>query len=144
MNDKMQSNESKNVIIAKLSSGENILDEIKNVCIKHKVKTAIVISGIGQLKKAKLGYFKDKGNYAEEDFDKTLELLSLTGNVINQNNNYIIHFHCVLGDEKKNALGGHLLDGIVSVVAEIVLLKTDVKAYRKLDEKTGLKTLFLK
>jgi len=139
----MQSNKSKNIIFIRLSSGENVTDEIKEVCKLYKVKTAVVISGIGQIKKAKLGYFKGKGNYAEEIFDKTLELLSLTGNIIHQNNDHIMHLHCVLGDEKKNALGGHFIEGTVGVVVEMVLLKTNTNAYRKLDEKTGLKTLFI-
>ena len=140
----MQSKEKNNIIFIRLFPNEDLNEEIKKVCNQFKVKTAIVISGIGQLKNATLGYFKEKGNYMDEIFNKPLEILSLTGNIINQNNDFILHLHTILGDEKKNTIGGHFIKGIIGVTAEIVILKTDINASRKLDGKTGLKTLFLK
>jgi predicted DNA-binding protein with PD1-like motif len=139
----MQSQNKKDVIFVRLFENEDVIEELKKVCKEHKIKTGIVISAIGQLKKTKLGYYKEKGNYAEESFEKPLEILSLTGNIINQKNEYLSHLHIVLGDEKKNAIGGHFIEGKVGVLAEIVILKTSISAYRKLNEKTGLKSLHL-
>jgi predicted DNA-binding protein with PD1-like motif len=139
----MKSKEKDNIIFIRLFEDEDLLDQIKNVCIFHNVKTAVVLSGIGQIKHAKLGYFKQKGDYLPESFNKPHELLSLSGNINKQNNKYNLHLHSVLSDENKNAIGGHLIEGKVSVTAEIVLLKTSINIQRKLDDNTGLKALFL-
>jgi len=140
----MQSKEKENIIFLRLFTDEDVNTQIKDACKIHEVKTAIIISGIGQLKKVQLGYFKEKGNYTKEIFNKPLEILSLNGNICNEDSEYIIHMHAVLGDERKSVLGGHFFEGIVSVTAEIVLLKTDINAKRKDDNKTGLKMLCFK
>jgi len=139
----MESKEKKNIIFVRLFPNEDVNEQLKEACRRHDVKTVVVISGIGQLKKAQLGYFKEKGDYAPENFGKSLEILSLTGNICKQEDDYILHLHAVLGDEKKNAIGGHFIEGTVSVTGEIVLLKTNLDVQRKLDEKTGLKSLYL-
>jgi len=139
----MQSKEKNNLIFIRLFPGENLNEEIKKACKNHDVKTAVIISGIGQLKNSKLGYFKKKDDYSPDVFDKPLELLSLSGNIYREGDDYNLHIHAILGDEKKNALGGHLIDAQIKVTAEIVLFKTELTIERKLDEKTGLKALFL-
>jgi predicted DNA-binding protein with PD1-like motif len=140
----MLSKEKKNIIFLRLFPDEDINKQIKNVCKIHKVKTAIVISGIGQVKNVQLGYYKEKSNYTNEIFNKPLEILSLSGNICNENGEYSIHMHATLSDEKKNAIGGHFIEGTVSITAEIVLLKTDIIAQRKIEDQTGLKMLHFK
>ena len=139
----MQSKEKDNFIFIRLFPNESIIDELEKACKKHDVKTAIVISGIGQLKNFKLGYFKKKNDYIPEGFKKPYELLSLSGNITKEGTDYNIHMHAVLGNENKNTVGGHLLKGLVEVTNEIVLIKTDFDIKRKIEEKTGLKGMFL-
>jgi predicted DNA-binding protein with PD1-like motif len=139
----MQSREKKNIIFMRLFPDENVKKQITEACRLHDVKTAIVISGIGQLKSVELGFFKEKGDYAPESFNATFEILSLTGNICKQDNKYILHLHTVVGNKKKNVIGGHFIDGTISVTGEIVLLKIDMDIQRRLDEKTGLEALFL-
>lgn len=139
----MQSKEKDNLIFIRLFPGENIHHELEKVCQNHKVETAVVLSGLGQLKNFHLGYFKQKENYMPEEFAKPHELLSLTGNVSNQEGEYKLHLHAVLGDEDKSVVGGHLIKGEVSVTNEIVLLKTDLKIKRRVEEATGLEGMFL-
>ncbi|KYK32026.1 MAG: hypothetical protein AYK22_00255 [Thermoplasmatales archaeon SG8-52-3] len=139
----MQSKEENDFIFIRLFEDEEILEKIKSACKNHNVRTAIVLSGIGQLKQTKLGYFIKKENYSPESFDKPLELLSLSGNISKQKNDYFLHIHTVLGDEKKKAFGGHLIEGKISITAEIVLLKIPINLKRRLDEKTGLRALYL-
>lgn len=140
----MQSKEKDNLIFIRLFPDEDIHEKLIEVCKLHKVKTAVILSGLGQLKKFRLGYFKKKNNYASKTFDDPYELLSLTGNICYQNNDYIIHLHVVLGDDKKNTVGGHLIEGKVEVTNEIVLLKTRIRIDRRFEEETGLKGMFLK
>jgi hypothetical protein len=139
----MQSKEKDNIIFLRLFPDEDLHEKLREVCKLYGVKTAVVLSGLGQLKKFKLGYLKEKDNYTPEKFDKPQELLALTGNICLQNEDYELHLHAVLGDEKKNAIGGHLIEGKVEVTNEIVLLKTNIAVKRRLEEKTGLKGMFL-
>jgi len=139
----MQSKEKDNIIFLRLFPDEDLHEKLREACKLHNVKTAVILSGLGQLKKFKLGYLKEKGNYTPEKFDKPHELLSLSGNICLQNEDYELHLHAVLGDEKKNAIGGHLIEGKVEVTNEIVLLKTNIAVKRRLEEKTGLKGMFL-
>jgi len=139
----MQSKEDKNIIFLRLFPDEDVNKQIKLSCKKHNIKSAIIVSGIGQLKKVQIGYFKEKGNYTNETFDDPLEILSFSGNICKQEDDYNLHIHIVLGDEKKNAIGGHFIDGTISITGEIVILKTDIHLKRKDDEKTGLKALSL-
>ena len=139
----MKSNEMNNIIFIRLFQDEDVNEQINEACRLHDVKTAVVLSGIGQLKQVKLGYFKEKGDYTSETFNKPLEILSLSGNICKQNNNYILHLHAVLGDKKKNTIGGHFMEGKISITGEIVLLKTSINVYRKLNNKTGLQALIL-
>jgi len=139
----MQSEEKDNLILARLFPGEDIYQELKEICNKHRVETAVVLSGIGQLKQFQLGYFKEKGNYVPQEFAKPHELLSLSGNISNQKGEYKLHLHAVLGNEDKGVIGGHLIKGEVEVTNEIVLLKTAVSITRRLEETTGLEGMFL-
>jgi predicted DNA-binding protein with PD1-like motif len=139
----MQSKEEDSLIFIRLFPGEDIYNELEEVCQKHKIGTAVVLSGVGQLKQFQLGYFKEKENYMPQEFEKPHELLSLTGSISNQEGKYNFHLHAVLGNEEKNVVGGHLLAGKVEVTNEIVLLKTNLKLKRKLEESTGLPGMFL-
>ena len=137
----MHSNEKKNIIFVRLFPGEDVNKELAKVCKKHDISSGVFLSGIGQLEKSELGYFKEKGDYMHQIFEKPLEILSLNGNICKVNGEYLLHLHAVLGDKRKNAIGGHFINGTVSVTAEMVILKTNVKFSRELDEETGLKQM---
>jgi len=139
----MQSKEKDNVVFIRLFPDEDIHEKLKEACRLYDIKTAVVLSGLGQLKKIRLGYFKEKNNYVPEHFNKPHELLSLTGNICQQNEDYVLHLHAVLGDENKKTVGGHLLGGKVEITNEIVILKTDMSLKRRLEKITGLKGMFL-
>ena len=140
----MESTISDNIIFIHLHPNENILDSLCVQSGEHNIKTAIILSGIGQVKNITLGYFKEKGDYQEQDFSGTFELLSLSGSIIKQNTSYLSHIHCIIGDIQKNVLGGHLINATVEITNEIFLLKTNLAAHREKSKHTGLMELSLK
>jgi predicted DNA-binding protein with PD1-like motif len=140
----MQFKEKENLIFARLFPNEDLFNSLKEICKKTKIKTGVIISGIGQLKNFELGYFKQKGNYCPQSFKKPFELLSLNGNIIKDGKDYKFHLHSVLSDEDKKVIGGHLLKGQVEVTNEIVILKSSAKLKRKKEKETGLEGLFIK
>ena len=132
-----------NIIFIRLYKEEEIIKKLEEACIKYKIKSAVILSGIGQVDHVKLGYFKKKGNYCPEEMNRPLEILNISGSIIKQKNKYLAHLHITLGDEDKKTFGGHLFEGKISVTGEIVLLKTNISLSRSEDEKTGLELLSL-
>lgn len=139
----MQSKEQDNLIFLRLFPEEDIYQGLREVCRKYDVKTAVVLSGLGQLGAFELGFFKEKGNYLPEKFIEPHELVMLTGNVSLQGEEYNFHLHAVLSDNHKKVVGGHFIGGVVSVTGEIVLLKSDLTVNRQIEPETGLSGLFL-
>ncbi len=131
------------IIVLRLYPNEKIHDMIKEACKKYLVDTGVVLSGIGQLKNFQLGYFKEKGDYSPQFFDKPHELLNLSGNIVKKDKEYLLHLHAVLGNENKKTIGGHLIEGKIEVTNEIFLIETDLNLSRTIDDKTGLKSLYI-
>jgi len=67
----------------------------------------------------------------------------LTGNVALGDNDYDFHLHALLSNEKKQTVGGHFIQGIISVTGEIIILKSTIEVKRETEEWNGLKGLFL-
>ncbi|MEA2071434.1 MAG: PPC domain-containing DNA-binding protein [Asgard group archaeon] len=128
--------------LLKLEKGEELLTKILEYVSEKKI-VAGYLTGIGALDKGKIGYFDvAKKKYLHNPFEK-MELLSCTGNIaINKDTKEpIIHIHIILGDAKGNCIGGHLVEGYVSVTAEIYLVETKPLVYRTKDELTDLHLL---
>jgi predicted DNA-binding protein with PD1-like motif len=140
----MISKEYDNIIFIKLNSNEYLFESLKKIFKKYKMKNAIILSGIGQLKNFTIGYFNIKLGYIKNIYNKPYELLNLSGNIIKINDNYEFHIHAVLSDDKMKTIGGHLFNGKVEITNEIVLLKTYFNASRVYDNLNGLKKLSLK
>jgi predicted DNA-binding protein with PD1-like motif len=134
----MDYRETPSLIFARLHQDEDVFASLKEIATRTNLKVGIVVSGIGMLREAELSFFVRHGQYSSVHFPEALELVSLTGSIIHQGGDYLFHLHAVLADEHKKTVAGHLSKGRVNVTNEIVILKTDVPAERKLDEATGL------
>ncbi|MCX6789600.1 MAG: DNA-binding protein [Candidatus Gribaldobacteria bacterium] len=139
----MQSHEKDNLIMVRLFPGEDVFEQLKNLCQKHGVKSGVFVSGIGQLDWVELGFFKEKGDYLPKKFDMPMEVLSIAGIVSTSESGYEFHLHISLAGADKTMFGGHFIGGAVSVTLEVVIMKTDIEIKRAIEEETGLKGLFL-
>lgn len=139
----MKTTQVNNLIFIRLFSDEVIINCLVEACKKYQIQTAIVLSAVGQLKQSTIGYFKEKGNYASEIFQKSHELLHLSGTIISYKDTYYPHLHVILGNEHKQVIGGHLISGIVEITNEIVLMTSQSKLERKHSLETGLNELII-
>ncbi len=139
----MKTIQENNLIFIRLFPNEDIINSLIEVCKKYQIQTAFVLSAIGQLKHSTIGYFKEKGKYVSESFPTPHELLNLSGTIINQEDTYISHLHVVLGNDKMQAMGGHLIDGVVEVTNEIVLMTSSIPLKRRQSLQTGLSDLII-
>lgn len=134
----MQSREKNGLVFVRLFQDADIFIELEKVCKKHAIETGVLLSGIGQLREVKLGFFVKRGDYSPTTFPGPLELISLSGNIVGGNDKHIFHLHASLGRPDKSMVGGHLMGGKVNVTNEIVILKNDIHLKRVLEEETSL------
>ncbi len=126
-----------------LKKDELIIKSLYDFCNKEKIKNAF-FSGIGAVKSAKVGYFNlNTKEYEFKEFNKQLEITSLTGNIMLLDNKPLIHCHITLGDKNLNIIGGHLEEALVGVTCEIILHKLNSEINRKLDKEFNLKLIDL-
>ena len=127
-----------NLIIARLDIDDEIVDSIKTICENENVKSA-VIHAIGAVKSADIALFDFASKeYKENSFNEFMELLSLEGNVTKMNKETYIHLHASLGNEKGQALGGHLKRAVIGATCEMFIETLPYEIKRIKDEKTGL------
>lgn len=125
-------------LIVRLKHDADVVQSITELA-KNKGIEAGIITAIGALKRAKLGYYDQRSHeYREMKIDSPHEMASCMGNVSLKDGEPFTHVHVVLADENGNTRAGHLLEGIV-FAAEVQLCQLEgPKLERKYDEVTGL------
>ena len=128
----------KNVIVARIDKGEEILDKIKEIALKEKIKLAN-INALGATNEFVVGVYKvDEKKYYSNEFRGNFEIVSLTGTINTMNGEFYTHIHMSAGNEKGEVFGGHLNKAIVSATCEMIITIIDGKVDRYFDEEIGL------
>ncbi len=125
-----------NVISALFKDGENPLKNLKKIAGEFN-SNLVIISAVGMIRNPKIGYFNGK-KYEEKIFKGDFELLDYSGNVTNSNKGFLPHVHILIGDSSHQVYGGHLINGSVHLMNEIVLIKINDKFKKVKDKETGL------
>ena len=126
--------------LIRLMKGEDILLSLQKFCKEYQEIGSGEISGIGAVSSAVIGFY-DGHQYCENTFQEPLEILSLLGNVAEDQ---IVHMHGIFGRKDGSSIGGHILQGcIVSFTCEIYLTVKKPSVHRIKDVDTDLKLLNL-
>jgi len=121
--------------------GEEIQETLRQFCQKVNLKSAFY-QGIGTLSQVELAFFcTDLKSYDRHFFDGEYELISLMGNISTTDELVTPHTHVTLGDRNFQTLSGHLVRGVVSVTAEIIVTVVDIPLIREEDPTFGFKGL---
>lgn len=124
--------------LIRLEKGEKLIEALTLV-LKEKEISSAHFQAIGGVSQAEIGFYSlEKREYQFNEFQKTLEIVSLLGNVSTTNGVLKIHAHIVLADQEMNAFGGHLKEATVGGTCEIYLVRHNIAILRKLDVETGL------
>lgn len=130
-------------IIIRMDKGEDIVEQVKNVALKEKIKLAS-ISALGAINEFTVGVFKTKEKkYYANEFKGDFEIVSLTGTINTMNNEYYSHMHLSAGNDQGQVFGGHLNKAIVSATCEMVIQIINGEVDRYFDEEVGLNLLKL-
>ncbi|MGB9711260.1 MAG: PPC domain-containing DNA-binding protein [Thermodesulfovibrio sp.] len=128
----------KRVLQGRLFKGEEIVSGITKF-LKENSITSGLISGIGAVKKARVGYYdQSEKEYVSHEFNEPMEILSLKGNISIKDGEPFAHIHIVLSKKDFSCIGGHLYEAEVFAF-EFEILELEGNSFiRGFDEETGL------
>lgn len=122
-----------NIIALALTSGDEVLESIKKVCIAENVRSATV-TGIGATNFVEIGILnEDKRTYTKRTVEEDLEISNMTGNVTSRDGECYVHMHITL-TKVDNAFGGHIFRCVISAVADIFIKIIDIDIWREVQE----------
>jgi len=130
----------KRTLIGQLERNADLYNSMTRVVQENNIRIGR-LTGIGAVQKAKLAYYDQKlMKYNEIEVSEPMEILALNGNISLKDDKPFVHAHVVLGDEKGNARGGHLLPGGTPIFAcEVTIEEYDGPVLeRGIDKGTGL------
>ncbi|MFC1467597.1 PPC domain-containing DNA-binding protein [Verrucomicrobiota bacterium] len=129
----------KQTLMGRLQHGQDLLEALTHLCYEEGI-TLGRVTAIGAVQKAGVAFYDQKEReYRRIEFDRPMELLSLTGNISMKDGKPFIHAHITLGDPCGSVHGGHLDTGTVVYACEY-----EIHAYsgpeldREYDEATAL------
>jgi predicted DNA-binding protein with PD1-like motif len=127
-----------NTIVARIDKGEEILEQVKAIALKEKIKLAS-IQALGAVDQFTAGVFKtDEKKYMANDFSGSFEIVSLTGTINTMDGEFYCHLHMSAGDDKGHVFGGHLNRAFVSATCEMIITIIDGTVDRSFSEEVGL------
>ncbi len=127
-----------NRLIARIDSGEEIVETIKQICKNNHIRTGW-IQGIGAIDKASLGIFiKNTRKYELIELSGDYEITNLTGNISSLRGETHLHLHITLCNNSFQTFGGHLNSAYVSGTCEVYISSIEGNIEREFNDKVGL------
>ena len=132
------------VVMGKLRMDVDLLEGIETLVKQEKIRTGVILSGIGALKKATFRNLKvlppdlkvEKHHRLYLELEQPMEIISLTGWIATREDGELeIHAHfsaSTVMEDKVVTLGGHLTPGAITSVKVVVVIgvieDTDIRA----------------
>ncbi len=96
-------------------------------------------TAIGAFHDVTLGYFdRERKDYKKIPLEEQVEVLSLVGNIADNQGRPKVHAHVVVGKSDGTAWGGHILEAHVWPTLELVVEDEPEQLRRRTDPATGL------
>jgi predicted DNA-binding protein with PD1-like motif len=127
----------------RLDAGEEIFERLTDFARRNSIRAGVVVHGIGMLAPTTAAYWNGR-EYAPKVLAEPHELIALHGSIAESDGNPSLHLHGALAGPDHQVVGGHLLQGRVSILAEIYVESFPGRTFgRPLDETLGLRKLDL-
>lgn len=125
--------------VFRLEYGADLSDCIIDYCKDHKIKSGVILSGVGCVYELNIRLADGKSILHKKD---NYEIVSLMGTISKDG----AHLHISFSDINGNVLGGHLNSGcLINTTCEICILELEkYDLSREYDEKTGYDELIIK
>lgn len=126
------------VLVVVCDKGEEAVAVIGAALRDLRVRAARV-TAVGVFAEAEVGWFdRDVRDYRRIPVSEQVEVLSLLGDVADQDGEPVLHAHCVLGRADGSTVGGHLLRGQVWPTLEVIISELSPELAKRVDPQTGL------
>ena len=123
--------------LIRLERGEEAIESLTSFAAKNKIPCGF-LQGIGAINAVELGYFDlRQKKYRRKKIGKTVEVVSLLGNISWVDNKPFVHAHISVAGTDQKLMGGHFFKGTVAVTLEIYLLVVSRKLKRFHDSEMG-------
>ena len=127
----------------KLDDGQDLFKAIQEHARSHSIGAAIVVSGIGMLKTAAVGYWNGR-EYDVTELTEPHELVGLHGSIASLDEGPSVHLHAELANARHEVVGGHLMRGTVGILTELFVETFPGATWgRPMNESLGLRALDL-
>ena len=104
-----------------VAKGEEIIETIKGIAKKENMSLA-KIDGIGFTDDIDLRVYDSVNDcFVSRHFEIPMEISSLSGNIVNEQDAYKIHIHVNAADTEMQIHGGHLLRCVVGAICELFI-----------------------
>ena len=119
-------------------TGDEAMAGLKQFAEQHRLGAA-QITAIGAFRDVTLGYFDwEKKEYKKIPVNEQVEVLSLIGDVAQENGEPKVHAHVVVGRSDGSTRGGHLIEGHVRPTLEVILTESPAHLRKEHDAESGL------
>lgn len=119
--------------ILRLEIGEELQETLRQFVDKVGIQGAFY-SGIGTLTQVELAFFRrDTKSYERRFFNDDYELTALNGNLSFTDGVPSPHTHVTICDQNFATYSGHLVRGVISLTAEILVIDVALHLTRKED-----------
>jgi uncharacterized protein len=134
----MDETNGRRTFVVALEMGEEVVSSITAFAQQLSLASSSV-TGIGGFQRVRLGFFDyERSGFRENLIDEQVELLSLVGNIADEEGTPHLHAHVVLGRYDATTRGGHLVEAVVRPTMELVIVEYPEHLQRRHDKKTGL------
>jgi predicted DNA-binding protein with PD1-like motif len=108
--------------------------------VKREGIESASFTAIGALASVRLAWFDwEKKEYkVSVELQEQVELVSLVGDVAENDGKPEVHAHAVIARSNGDALGGHLRRAVVRPTCEVVLTETEERLRKRVDPESGL------
>lgn len=128
----------KDKIVLRLEVREDIAEELAKLANIENIKLASV-SGIGATNDFSVGVFDpEKGSYDRFDHKGDHEITALVGNITTMDGKPYLHLHITCAASDGTVCAGHLIQGRISLTAEIVIDIIEGELIRKRSEELNI------
>ncbi len=125
--------------LIRLEPGEEAMASLRAWAMEQNVGFA-VLWAIGTMRRAVLGFFDPATMvYRSIPVEEQVEVISMTGNIARgEEDAPIVHAHVVLSRDDGTTVGGHLMEGEVFPMLEVVAVVLPETVRRRPDPAIGL------
>ncbi|MCI4336038.1 MAG: DNA-binding protein [Thermoplasmata archaeon] len=127
----------------RLDEGQDLFATLAAFATEESIRAGVVVSGIGMLRRATLGYWNGR-EYSPMELKVPHELVALHGSIAVVDGAPSIHLHASVSGPEHQTVSGHVMQATIGILGEIYVETFPNRTFgRPMNESVGLRGLDL-